>query len=121
MAIDYRDLGIRIKRRRAECNMSQADLAAKVHLSTQHISNVENAKSKISLEKLIEVANVLGCTLDELICGSMRKGKTVYVGEIAEKLEVLSDTELRMVPELLKNLNYMYKLMEIRMKEDMEE
>ena len=117
MAIDYKDLGTRIKRKREAKKMSQADLAALVQLSTQHISNVENARSKIGLEKLVDIANVLGCSLDELICGSMKESKTVYISEIAEKIEDFSDTELRVLPELLKNYNYVYKLLESEIRE----
>ncbi len=118
MAIDYKDLGVRIKQKREECKMSQADLAARVQLSTQHMSNVENAKSKIGLEKLVEVANVLKCSVDELLCGSIKAGKSVYISEIAEQLEDFSDEEIRVLPEFLKNLNYMYMLLEESINKD---
>lgn len=118
MAVDYQNLGMRIKRKREACKMSQAELGARVQLSTQHISNVENARSRIGLEKLVEIANVLDCSIDELICGSMRSGKTVYISEIADKIEDFSDMELRVLPELLKHFNYMYKLMENNMKKE---
>lgn len=120
MAVDYQNLGIRIKQRREACKMSQAELGARVQLSTQHISNVENARSRIGLEKLVEIANVLDCSIDELICGSMKIAKTVYISEIAEKIEDFSDTELRVLPEFLKHFNYMYKLMENTIKKDNE-
>lgn len=118
MAVDYQNLGIRIKRRREACKMSQAELGARVQLSTQHISNVENARSRIGLEKLVEIANVLDCSIDELICGSIKSAKTVYISEIAEKIEDFSDTELRVLPELLKHFSYMYKLMKNTINEE---
>lgn len=120
MAIDYKDLGARIKRKREMAKMSQADLAAMTQLSTQHISNVENARSKVGLEKLVEIANVLGCSLDELVCGSVKNSKTVYISEIAESLEDFSDTEIRVLPELLKYYNYVYRLLENAINEENE-
>lgn len=121
MKIDYKDLGIRIKRRREELKMSQAELAARADLSTQHVSNVENARSKIGLDKLVTVANVLGCSVDELLCGSLKTGsRSVYSDEIAGIIEDFSDTEIRILPEFLRNYNYIYKLLKQNMKEDEE-
>lgn len=112
MAVDYKDLGSRIRMKREENGMSQAELAGKAQLSTQHVSNVENARSKIGLEKLVDIANILDCSLDELVCGSVKSGRTVYNSEIAEMIEDFSDTEMRVLPEFLRTLNYFYKSME---------
>lgn len=101
--------------------MSQAELASKAQLSTQHISNVENARSKIGLEKLVDIANVLDSSLDELVCGSIKTGRTVYHNEIQELIEDFTDTELRMLPDILKNLNYIYKLIEMNIREENEQ
>lgn len=119
MKVDYKDLGIRIKRRREELKMSQAELAARADLSTQHVSNVENARSKIGLDKLVTVANVLGCSVDELLCGSLRTGsRSIYSDEIAGIIEDFSDTEIRILPEFLRNYNYIYKLLKQNIKEN---
>lgn len=120
MAVDYQDLGKRIRNKREENRLSQAELAGKAQLSTQHISNVENARSRIGLEKLVDIANILNCSLDELVCGSIKKGRTVYNSEIAELLEDFSDTELRVLPDFLRNMNYFYKLMERNIRKDNE-
>ena len=121
MAVDYRDLGNRIRSKREIKKMSQAELASKAQLSTQHISNVENARSKIGLEKLVDIANVLDSSLDELVCGSIKTGRTVYHNEIQELIEDFTDTELRMLPGILKNLNYIYKLIEMNIREENEQ
>ncbi|MBD5394199.1 MAG: helix-turn-helix transcriptional regulator [Lachnospiraceae bacterium] len=113
VAVDYKDLGSRIRIKRKEHKMSQEELAGKAQLSTQHISNVENARSKIGLEKLVDIANVLDCSLDELACGSVNSGRTVYNREIAEMIEDFSDTQRRALPKFLRDFNYLYKLMEI--------
>ena len=118
VTVDYRDLGIRIRKKREKQNMSQADLAARVQLSTQHISNVENAKSKIGLDKLVSVANALGCSVDELICGSMKSSREIYQCEITALLEEFSDVELRAMPEYLKYLKYSYTLMKNSIREE---
>lgn len=118
MKIDYKDLGTRIKKKREGKKMSQAELASRTDLSTQHISNVENARSKIGLEKLVRIADALDCSVDELLCGSMKTGsRSVYSDEIAGILEDFSNTEMKVLPELLKYYNYVFKLL----KDDLEE
>lgn len=122
MKVDYKDLGARIKKRREELNMSQAELASMVGLSTQHVSNVENARSKIGLEKLISIANALECSADQLLCGSLREGsRAVYSDEISAIIEDFSDAEMRALPEFLRNYNYIYKLLKHSMEENEKE
>lgn len=122
MKINYNDLGARIRRRREELNMSQAELASRTNLSTQHISNVENAKTRIGLEKLIAITNVLNCSADELLCGSLRTGsRAVYSDEISAIIEDFSDTEIRALPEFLRNYNYIYQLLKHNMEENRKE
>lgn len=122
MSVDYSDLGIRIKRRREELRMSQAELASRAELSTQHISNVENARSKIGLDKLVTISNVLECSVDELLCGSMRTGgRSVYNDEVAGIIDDFSDTEMRILPEFLRNYSYIYKLLKQNVDESRKE
>lgn len=121
MEIDYSDLGIRIKRKREKMGMSQIELAARVGLSTQHISNVENDRSKIGLDKLVAIANALNCSIDELLCGSVRASRSVYNDDIAAIIEDFSDTEVRVLPEFLRNFNYIYRLLKHSMEEREEE
>lgn len=118
MSVDYKDLGHRIKKKRENLGMSQAELADQADLSTQHISNVENARSKIGLEKLVTVANVLNSYTDELLCGSVRTSRAVYSEEVAAIIETFSDTQLRVLPEFLRDFNYVYELLKRRMEEE---
>lgn len=117
MSVDYKDLGSRIKRKRENLGMSQAELADMSDLSTQHISNVENARSKIGLDKLVTVANVLNCSIDELLCGSMRVSRAVYSEEIAAIINTFTDEEVRALPEALKYFNYINEI-SMRMAEE---
>ena len=122
MSVNYIDLGVRIKRRREELKMSQAELASQADLSTQHISNVENARSKIGLDKLVTISNVLDCSVDELLCGSMKSGsRSVYSDEIADIIEDFSDTEMRTLPEFLRYYTYIYQLLKQNLDENREE
>lgn len=112
MPINYENLGTRVRKQREQKNMSQAELASAAELSTQHISNIENAKSKVSLEKIVDIANVLGCSVDELLCDSVIKSKEVYLNEAAVLIEDFSDAEMRALPEFLRSYSYFSKMLE---------
>ena len=78
----------------------------------QHISNIENAKTKVSLEKLVDIANVLDCSMDELICDSLVKAKVIYANEAAGMMEKFSEAQMRALPEFLRGYTYFCGLME---------
>ena len=110
VTVNYEDLGKRIRRKRSENHISQAALAEMIQVSVQHMSNVENAKTKVSLETVIEIANALDCSLDELVCGSLKKqSRQIYQDEVALLLEVMQDSELKIMPDVLKNIDYIYR------------
>ena len=108
VTVNYEDLGKRIRRKRSENHISQAALAEMIQVSVQHMSNVENAKTKASLETVIEIANALDCSLDELVCGSLQS-RQIYQDEVALLLEVMPDSELKIMPDVLKNIDYIYR------------
>ena len=112
MPVDYVKLGARVKGRREKARMSQAELASATELSTQHISNIENAKTKVSLEKVVDIANVLNCSVDELLCDSVVKAKVIYINEVAGLIESFSDVEMRALPEFLRSYSHFSKVLE---------
>ena len=64
--IDYEKLGMRIKDIRMRRNLTQDNLAQLVDCNVSHISNVENAHTKVSLIALLAIANALDTTIDYL-------------------------------------------------------
>ena len=72
-------------------------------VSTQHISNIENNKTKVSLPLLIDIANALQVTLDQLVCGVLQQADAVYAKEIDEIFESCSIEEKRLLIQSLKS------------------
>lgn len=95
--INYQDIGKRIQKRRKAIGMTQEELADKTDLDTSTISKFETGRTKISLPSLVEVANVLEMSADELLCGSVNASAYVYQGEIAERLKGCSDKEYQIL------------------------
>ena len=65
----YADIGFRIKELRRIHHMTQDQLAEFMDISIKHMSSVERGMSSLSLEKLIQICEVLDCSLDYLIIG----------------------------------------------------
>lgn len=62
-------VGSRIKARREELGWTQDLLGQKAGLSKGFLSDLENNKRGVSAEKLLDLARVLGVTLDYLMTG----------------------------------------------------
>lgn len=101
--IDYKSIGLRIKAARQQLHYTQEQVADLCDVSIQHISNIENNKTKVSLPLLIEIANVLKVTLDDLVCDTLQHSEAVYVKEINDIFETCSIDEKRLLVQSLKS------------------
>lgn len=67
MKIDYVKLGRRIRHFRKLQGYTQEELALELNTSPAYISNIERGIKKPSLQKLVEIAEHLEITLNDLI------------------------------------------------------
>ena len=70
-------MGERIAKLRKENHMTQAILAEKLNISVRHCSAIECGNARLSIEKLIEVADLFHVTLDYLILGRCSSNKYI--------------------------------------------
>lgn len=85
--MDYRLLGQRIRAARLAAKLSQERLAEMVGLTSQHISHVEVASTKISLPALVKVSNALHTSVDKLLADNVLDSKP----HIVEDFQLLLD------------------------------
>ncbi len=102
MTIDYVSIGKRIKELRKQRGFTQASLAEASGVEPSNISHIERAATKLSLPTLVNIANALDATLDELAYGSLVKSTEVSVKIINEIVADCSPDELKVLAELLK-------------------
>ncbi|WND34024.1 helix-turn-helix transcriptional regulator [Streptomyces sp. BB1-1-1] len=55
------------RRRRIDAGLSQTDLAEKAGVSKSHVSDVENGRAGFSPKNLKAIADILGCTIRDLL------------------------------------------------------
>ena len=104
MDLDYRAIGKRIKIARIKADLTQEKLAEMVNLSTTHMSNIENGSSKVSLTSIVNIANALGVTLDDLICNNLIQAKGQFMDEVADIFNDCSEFELRVLKDTARGL-----------------
>lgn len=65
------ELSSQIKKYRTEMNLSQEELAEKIYVSRQTISNWENEKNYPDIHSLLDLSSLFGISLDQLIKGDI--------------------------------------------------
>ncbi len=83
------ELGQHIREYRTGRGMSQEDLAARIYVSRQTVSNWENDKTYPDVESLLMLSVLFDTTVDELIKGDVEAMKDVLKND-AQKMQVLA-------------------------------
>ena len=104
MEIDYKAIGVRIRRERVYRKLSQERLAELAALSVTHMSHVETGNTKVSLPALLSIANVLEVTVDALLCDSIFSARRLFENEIIKETEDCSEEEIRIIADVAKAL-----------------
>ena len=102
MKIDYVSIGKQIREIRISRSMTQAALAEASGVEPSNISHIERAATKVSLPTLLNIANALNVSLDELVCGSLVKSEHISSRQINDLLADCSSSELRAIVEVIK-------------------
>ena len=84
------NVGARIKKYREKQNISQDELALKVFVSRQTISNWETNKSYPDIKSLTMLSNIFHVTLDDFIKGDIKEMKRIVSKEKIEKFNIMS-------------------------------
>ena len=86
--IDYISIGEKIRKVRQNRRITQEVLAEKINVTPTHVSRIERGTSSPSLQTLVDICNVLGITIDDLMQDSLPAAKS----KINTRLEaVLAD------------------------------
>lgn len=103
-----KDMGQRILVRRKALRMTQEEMAEKLGVSTQMISNLELGKKAIRPDNLAKVCALLGLSADYILTGASTQ---TAVDAVAEKLTQLTPEELRIVSNMIDYMNTKNKLL----------
>lgn len=84
------EIGIRIKSRRKELHITQAQIQEESSISTGNLSCIENGKYLPSTTALIELSKILNCSIDWILTGKSSISKNTP--SLSDDLEELVET-----------------------------
>ena len=79
------DFATLFREKRIERNISQSDMAERLHVTKQAISKWENGKSMPDIGLMPQIAELLGVSVDELLTGKEPEPRIVEKVVIKEK------------------------------------
>ena len=104
MTINYSLIGNRIKTARKAKGLSQSELSELIDKSVGYMSYIETGSNKPSLETLIQIANALDVTIDELLSDNLAASSTVSNTQINQLLSDCSAFEKSVILLSIKSI-----------------
>ena len=99
---ELKTIGERICSRRKAVGLTQEALAEMMDVSIQMISNLERGNKAIRIDNLINLCSILGVSTDYILLGDRGESD---LGETAWKMSRLSDSDFRLVEEMIDRLS----------------
>ncbi len=108
MILNNESIGKRIKYYRTEKKISQEELSQIISISVRHISNIETGAKAPSLEMLINIANALEVSADDLLTDNLKHSSSPVDTEIHDILLDCNHDEREMLTRLLKFMKALF-------------
>lgn len=102
--IDYRDLGVRVRKARQEKGLTQEQLAEACGVGPSHISHIETGAAYISMPVFIAILNTLECSADELLCKEIKTAKPIVHSWLSEMVEDCTEEEIKIISDTVLSL-----------------
>lgn len=102
--LDFSRIGQRIKEVRTDKKLTQEYIAETTSVNVSHISNIENAKVKVSLTLLVAICNALGVTIDYILEKEYHTPTTVTEKELINVVKNLEEDKKEQLLRIAKVL-----------------
>ena len=104
MAIDYGALGKRISNARKQTGITQEALGEQLNMTRKHISVIEAAINRPILDTLVDIANALNVSADDLLVDSLTHSASTADSEIHRLLLDCNTLEQEILTRMVKEL-----------------
>ena len=95
---ELKAIGNRISNRRKSLNYTQEQIAEKMDVSIQMVSNLERGNKAIKIDNLIKISEILNVSADYILTG---KHTEKDIGIVLNKIDKLSDSDYKMVDMII--------------------
>ncbi len=106
--IDCESIGARIRCHRRKNGLSQEELAEQAETSRVYISNIERGEATPSLEVILNIANALCVSADDLLAGNLLSSNT---DSTETEMDILFDCSQEESHILLENMRALKQLL----------
>ena len=101
LQIDLAEIGNRISVERRRNNITQEQLAEKMNVSIQMISNLERGNKAIKINNLVNLSQILGVSTDYILTGNKNLNER---SALLDKLSNLSSDDYLIIETLINKL-----------------
>lgn len=102
--MDYQLLGKNVRKYRVRLGINQEELAEEVGCSNSHIGQIENNRGIPSLEMIVNIANALHTTVDQLVLDSLECPEIVYLRDMEKRIQELPMSVRMLACEMLQDM-----------------
>ena len=100
MNIDLKQIGIRICELRQRAGITQEKLSELMDVSIQMISNMERGNKAVKISNLMKLSEIFGVSTDYILTGR----DVSPDADISEKISHLSETDIKLIADLVERL-----------------
>lgn len=93
MALDYKAIGIRVKKRREELDFTQEKVSEISGYSITHISHIESGKARASLPCFVRLADALSTSVDAFLHDNIKITSTSFDKDLKDMTDNCSQQE----------------------------
>ena len=95
---DLKKIGVRIVERRKELKLTQEQIAERMNVSIQMISNIERGNKAIKIDNLLKLCDILKTSTDYILTG---KRTNHDFDNLAGKISQLTASDYKMIEMLV--------------------
>lgn len=119
MELNYSLIGERIKKIRKSQKLTQDKLSEMAEISPQHLSQIESAKTKLSLPALINICNALNVTTDVVLCDVFKTESAEHLNsDIAEIFNDCTVDEIYLMVSILESVKRSFRIKKMKLSHD---
>ena len=103
--MDYVKLGEKIKKERMRNRLTQEMLAEMADITSSYVGQIERGERKVTLSKLVRIANVLNVSVDYLLSDTAELTEDNLQAEIKNAMNNMEEKDKHMIIDIIKIIN----------------
>lgn len=100
--MDYIKLGQRIKEERIKSGLTQEALGELTEITSSYVGQIERGERKVTLSKLVNIANVLKVSIDYLLLDELNSSDESLNKQICNAVDRRNKNDKHMIIDIIK-------------------